>query len=60
MLSKFLSHGVEFFVIIGRKHNFYFRGNKLVCNLNIIYRNLKSENSQDYCMPRNLNEIVRT
>ncbi len=23
------------------------------------YRNLKSENSQDYCMPRNLNEIVR-
>ncbi len=23
-------------------------GSKLVCNVNIVYRNLKSENSQDY------------
>ncbi len=31
---------------------------KLVCNINLVYRNLKSENSQDYA--RNLNEIVRS
>ncbi len=33
-------------------------GLKLVCNVNIVYGNLKSENYQD--MPRNLNEIVRS
>jgi hypothetical protein len=33
-------------------------GLKLVCNENIVYRNLKSENSQDYA--QNLNEIVRS
>jgi hypothetical protein len=32
-------------------------GLKLVCNVNIVYRNLKSENSQEYVY-RNLNEIV--
>jgi hypothetical protein len=32
---------------------------KLVCNVNIVYGNLKSENSQGV-MPRNLNEIVRS
>ncbi len=32
---------------------------KLVCNVNIVYGNLESENSQDYALlPRNLNEIV--
>ncbi len=31
-------------------------GSKIVCNVNIVYGNLKSENSQ--IMPRNLNEIV--
>jgi hypothetical protein len=29
---------------------------KLVCNVNIVHGNLKSENSQDYA--QNLNEIV--
>jgi hypothetical protein len=33
-------------------------GFKLVCNVNIVYGNLKSENSQDYA--QNLNEIVRS
>ncbi len=33
-------------------------GLKLVCDVNIVYRNLKSENSLKI-MPRNLNEIVR-
>jgi hypothetical protein len=33
-------------------------GLKLVCNVNIVYGNFKSENSQ--IMPRNLNEIVRS
>jgi hypothetical protein len=31
---------------------------KLVCNVNNVYGNLKSENSQDYAL-RNLNEILR-
>ena len=35
-------------------------GLKLVCNVNIVYGNLKSENSQEYSMTRNLNEIVRS
>jgi hypothetical protein len=36
-------------------------GLKLVCNVNIVFGNLKSENSQDYkIMPRNLNESVRS
>ncbi len=32
----------------------------IVCNVNIVYRNLKSENSQLKIVPRNLNEIVRS
>ncbi len=32
-------------------------GLNLVCNVNIVYGNLKSENSQEI-MTRNLNEIV--
>jgi len=33
----------------------------LVCNVNIVYGNLKPENSQDLkIMPRPLNEIVRS
>ncbi len=35
-------------------------GLKLVCNVNIVYGNLKSENSQDNAQNRNLNEIVRS
>jgi hypothetical protein len=34
-------------------------GLNLVCNLNIVYGNLKSENSQEI-MTRNLDEIVRS
>jgi hypothetical protein len=33
-------------------------GMKLVCNVNIVYGNLKSENSQEYA--QNLNDIVRS
>jgi hypothetical protein len=32
---------------------------KLICNVNIVYGDLKSENSQDYLL-RNLNENVRS
>ncbi len=35
-------------------------GLKQVCNSNIVYGNLKSENSQVKIMPRNLNQIVRS
>ncbi len=34
---------------------------KLVCNVNVVYGNLKSENCQDYAQKvRNLNKFVRS
>ncbi len=67
LLSFLYNRGTEFLNVIGTKvlrilllaihsHLYYgFKsGLKLICNVNIVYGNLKSENS------RNLNEIVRS
>jgi hypothetical protein len=35
-------------------------GLKLVCNVNIVYGNIKSEDSPLKIMPRNLNETVHS
>jgi hypothetical protein len=54
-----VSTEAEFLVVIGPLfEQKWFETVKLVCNVDIVYGNLKSANSQDFA--QNLNEIVRS